>query len=277
MCMSLHPSKMTGTKIYAGEADLGGTYAHVLAYQNVAETHAPGPNAMVLPIPAVTLGPKNTVDTRKFKDFLSNIINATRSKSRSLSRGVGEAFGLSKSVQVFDVGSYTVVLARNPSAIVDGLASVPEDKRPALNETVIASFAANYPGWPIAVCCWNGSIKPEPLLWWYEPLDPSTLFAPTLDAHDGSAPRRGSVHTDHYLTFGSTIQPQGEAVRYYQEIPTDVTSFLPTQVVGGKLDKILPNGDVYMNVQGLRDSESVKAYRKFPGTDWAPVALNAWE
>jgi hypothetical protein len=49
------------------------------------------------------------------------------------------------------------------------------------------------------------TIDAEPLLWWYEPKDPSHLFMPALDAHDGLPPEPGSdVDVDHVLVVGRT-------------------------------------------------------------------------
>ncbi|WP_437769269.1 hypothetical protein WMF27_09340 [Sorangium sp. So ce281] len=62
-----------------------------------------------------------------------------------------------------------MVLAESPRAVLSVLGQVPEPKRPALNDRMLQAFEAYYPGWPVAVCCWNGDLQPEPLLWWYEP------------------------------------------------------------------------------------------------------------
>lgn len=270
MCISLHPSKLTGTKLYAGEAEREGEYVHVLAYQNVAESLTHKPNAMVLPIPAVELGPENAIDTREFKNFLKNIIAST--KADSMSRG----FSLSKRsvtrAAVFDVGSYTVVLSNNAADIMPALQDVPASKRPDLNETVITSIANLYPDWPVAVCCWSGNIQPEPLLWWYKPRFPDRLFAPTLDAHDGRGPTEHAVPLDHFVTFGSTkvdVSP-GEVWYGSNPPPIDVLRLLPKSAIGVEVRRQMPNGDFWYPLSAFkgRDKKSDPApvLRQFPGS-----------
>lgn len=81
MCISMRPSTMANTTLYAGDAEWKQRYVHVLAYQNTAKSS--GPNAMVLPLPATHLGPDNVVDTRSFPLFLADISLATHSISRT--------------------------------------------------------------------------------------------------------------------------------------------------------------------------------------------------
>ncbi len=81
MCISMQPSVMSDTRLYAGDAMWKDTYVHVLAYQNKATSTLP--NAMILPIPAsAELGPENTVDATGFKRFLEDIGEATRRRYR---------------------------------------------------------------------------------------------------------------------------------------------------------------------------------------------------
>jgi hypothetical protein len=159
MCITLREAELSNTKLYAGEARRGDTYVHVIAYQNKATTK--GPNAMILPLPAAVMpGPENVVDTPGFKRFLDDIHRATEILD---SRAMGPTWE-SPQAQVFDVGSYTVVLAASPRAVPEALARVPANKRPAVNALVLGAFEKLYPGWPLAVCCWDGSVETEPLL-----------------------------------------------------------------------------------------------------------------
>ena len=244
MCMSLSQAEFSQTRLYAGEAKLEGKYVHVIAYQNSAQSE--GPNAMVLPLPAAVMpGPENVVDTRTFKGFLAEMERATRVSWPSASRSA--RLGLPGPAAVFDVGSYTVVLAEKPADVANALASVPEEKRPALNPDLLAAFDELYPGWPIAVCCWNGRIKAEPLLWWFEPMHPGWLFLPALDAHDGKAPDPDAiVYVDHFIAFGSTLEPLGDNVLYGSAgLPPIAAALLPPKVRGTKVKKGLPNADVW--------------------------------
>jgi hypothetical protein len=272
MCISVHPSEMSSTKVYAGEAERDGAYVHVLAYKNRARSLRTGGNAMTLPIPARSLGRENAVDATGFPSFIDDIADATRYRSRGLSRGVGPACA-GGSAEIFNVGSYTVVLSDSAAAIEDAMIQVPVERRPRSNPAVTDFLVRAYPGWPIAVCCWSGSVDPEPLLWWYEPLDPSSIFVPTLDSHDGGAPRPGPVEADHYLCFGSTIRPQGlEPVRWSERIPDAAAQLLPRRAVATALRRTLPNGDVRLPVESLRKDLSPgsppgPASRTFPSGD----------
>lgn len=188
--------------------------------------------------------PENVIDTRGFDTFLDDIHKATRIRGRS------ELRSLASSAQVFHVGSYTVVLAERSEAIAQAISRVPEKKRPAVNPSVLQAFDELYPGWPLAVCCWDGTVQAEPLLWWYEPKTPGWLFAPALDAHDGQPPDPDAhVHVDHHVAFGSTIDPFGDEVRYVARIPEGARELLPSHVRGTRLTGTMPNGDFWRSTK----------------------------
>ena len=297
MCMTLGEAELSSTKLYAGEARRGETYVHVLAYQNKAATQ--GPNAMVLPLPAKVMpGPGNVVDARGFRRFLDDIHDATRDWSRvPRSAGLDE---LEAAAQVFDVGSYTVVLASSARTVRGALERVPASKRPVLNAVALGAFEALYPGWPLAVCCWDGTLEAEPLLWWYEPMLPDQLLAPALDAHDGQPPRTDAiVEVDHHVAFGSTLRPTGLEVHYQddarvddrraapswivpyerpaaeEQLPRPVasTALLPRQVHGTRIQRAMPNGDFWLPTQKLGGP----AVRRAPGAKHGiSVPLDGW-
>lgn len=284
--MTLHASRLTSTKIYAGEAMFGGRYVHVLGYQNDASSQAPGPNAMVLPIPSRSeMGVENAFDTRQYDGFLGDIAESTKELSLS-ERGFGDT--RSKSMpKVFDVGSYTVVLGTSMEDAIRSVSQVPGDKRPVMNGEVLMALGGLYPGWSFAICCWKGSIKAEPLLWWYEPKAPAVLFAPSVDAHDGRGPREGTVSVDAVVTFGSTLRPTGVLpIRYRKVLSAEAKELLPTYAVGQHVRESHANGDFWYPVTGLdghtgyEDSgwAPLPASRVFPGVGKpkTAIALNQW-
>lgn len=280
MCITLHASRLTGTKIYAGEAKRDGKYVHVLGYANNAENNHHGPNAMVLPIPTLSFAKENAIDTRQFRGFLGDIAEATKEPNLFKSargRGGDVTKGMrGLGAEVFAVGGYTVVTASDPMAIAEALDRVPANKRPELNQAVLDTFAENYPGWPIAVCCWDGSIKPEPLLFWYEPMMTDRLFAPALDAHGGRPPVRGEmVNVDHVVMFGSTLRPMGYTPVHYREmqrIPPADFMLLPPKAVGRAISDRTENGDFWYFTSSFEHAEAVEnhempippTYRWFP-------------
>lgn len=283
--MSMHEAHFSGTRLYAGEAQRDGTYVHVLAYENEAESLHPGPNAMIFPLPAKSLGPENVIDTRNFKTFVQDIEKATKRPSDRRSFGLmkgAAAAGLADSFQMFDVGSYTVVISKSIVGLAVAFSKLPENKRPEINREVLASIRDLYPDQPIVAACWSGSIKPEPLLFWYEPINPSVLFAPALDSHDGRPPQPKYVQVDHRVAFGSTIAPKGPREVRYKEgdaIPADVRSILPTHAVGIRCTGLMKNGDFFFDVKGFKNlSTDVSAYRAFPsGTQNISIAIEETE
>ncbi len=281
MCCSVHVSKMSNTLIYSGEAQKNEKSVHVLAYQNSAETD--GPNAMVLPFPTdVKMGKDNIIDTSKFKSFLKNITNA--SKHRSFTKGarrltLGSAAFHDSLAEVFDVGSYTVVLADKVSQIPEALTRVPKEKRPEISTQFLLGFGHLYPQDPIAICCWNGSIEAEPLLCWYEPRNYSTLFVPTMDAHDGNAPQVGTlVRTDHIISVGSVGPTNGNEVHYQDKIPNEVKEILPTHVFGGKLHHWNSNADTFVKTAQLHtDKWNPDWVRSHGEKQYESASLNGWQ
>jgi hypothetical protein len=161
---------------------------------------------------------------------------------------------------VFEVGSYTVVLAHDIKAVPDALQLVPSQKRPRITQPFLDVYKTFYPDWPIAICCWNGSIAPEPLLWWYIPSDHDTIFAPALDAHDGHAPDpRVQVRVDHYLCFGSTT---GARVQYRgAAIPDEIRGLLPERIKGRRFDRPMINGDFRVNAASMHENKPAKVFR----------------
>jgi hypothetical protein len=261
MCCTFTASEMSDTRIYVGEAKRQGKLVHVLAYQNAALTR--GPNAMVIPFPTETrMGEENVIDTRNFKSFLKDIGEASRHITKGFSgrRGMtlgAASFNCDSLAEVFDVGSYTVILADNVFQIPEALARVSAEKRPSVTTDFLIGYGELYPDQPIAVCCWNGSIEAEPLMWWYEPVNNQQLFIPTMDAHDGKAPKVGArVYTDHLISVGSTDGNMGNKVHYSQakQIPADVKDLLPLHVHGKKLEQSLPNGDCFVKAGTLHST-----------------------
>lgn len=249
---------MGGTHIYVGEAIHNEKYVHVMAYQNWAESDKP--NAMILPIPtkqAVTRD--NVLDTRTFKGFLKDISNASKHVVKSFRRNEGPASAGSRGLaDVFDVGSYTVILAEHAKQVPEALTRVPESKRPVISYKFLLWFAQHFKDQPLAICCWSGSLTDiEPLLWWYEPSNPNQFYIPTFDAHDGNPPdMTKKVDTDHTISVGSTLHPTGHQVRYENQPKFGpAMHLLPSKVHGYRPARVEPNADTYAKVADVRRLE----------------------
>jgi len=254
--MTVKAAKLSNTFLYAGEAELNGKYVHVLAYQNKAESS--GPNAMILPFPSnVKMDENNILDTRSYKEFLKNIAMATKEQTRDLSDDINLKSIRKRSAKVFDVGSYTVVLAEKAIHIKKAIEKVPEDKRPSISKEFLSDYTKLYPDQQVAICCWNGNINPEPLLWWYEPTNRENIFVPTMDAHDGNGPDlNAKVQRDHIISTGATTRSlidklpfkdyTSSTVDYTDNLPETAKQLLPTRVWGIKIDDFIKNGDMFI-------------------------------
>lgn len=252
MCCTIELSHVTNTIVSCIEArhHATGALVHVLGYQNKATSNMP--NAMLIPFPTrVAMGPANVVDTRKCPTILMDYKDA-------ISPPMPMCFGddSSRGVSVFDAGSYTIVLAANAGEIPAALMQVPSNKRPAINQALFDRYAELYPAndWQIALCCWDGAIDAEPMMWWYEPNDPTRLFLPGLDAHDGKPPSSGPVDVDHVLVVGSNIRkvPTAQPIYFGSSISSDVSPFIASRVNGAEFTNMqLPNGDWWFNVAGF--------------------------
>jgi TonB family protein len=233
-CVSLWPAKFSATRGYIGEARLKGKLVHLLAYQNDVvnlaikpishgpfKTKAYGPiesaaiaaqgNAMLLPIPAKpgSMTRFNVVNSSTCRHFLQDMERAIRfARPRRRPRSELSGGKSAPAVQVFDTDLYTVVLAKSARDIPGALSRVPAEKRPAINPAIFEAYDVWYPGWTFALCCFNTAkqASARPLVWWYEPLDPGTLFFPAIDAHDGRPPDlQGNVQVDHVIAVGSRM------------------------------------------------------------------------
>ncbi len=259
---------MSNTILYAAEALHNERIVHVMGYQNRASNLDPGPNAMLLPIPTDRkLGPENTLDMRLAKNVLTDYAKAVRPVMRGTrSKGFGSD-ERSMSVQVFDSGSYTIVLAQDAREIPSALDLLPENKRPRnVHTAIFDAYASWYRGWPLALCAWDGSVEAEPMVWWYEPKDASRLFLPALDGHDGNVPDlNAKVAVDHTVIVGSVTAPSGHPVRFQDEIPASHRPFFAPKVAGSILEKLqLQNGDFTISLRNVAAANSGAIQRVLP-------------
>lgn len=261
MCITTSEAYLSKTIVYAGEVLRQGKPVHVMGYQNSVQAEGGGPNAMLLPIPAASpLGPENLVDLRGYRGVLKDYQEAVKRMKpvpRSFTKG-GPAGAASASFQVFESGAYTVALATSAAGIGKALQEVPERKRPKISVSFLLKLGTLYPKWSFALCCFNNgdmqAATTDPVVWWYEPMDPSKLFAPAIDAHDGNPPKAGQVSRDHTLVFGSY---QAESLRpnpWLQERLNkagDASWLFTSAIVGLDVNEMTPNGDFTFSIADI--------------------------
>ncbi len=294
MCVSVSPKThvhMSDTVLYAAEvAHEGGDTVHVLGYQNKVANGVSefGPltrlkqwlkgatgNAMILAFPAVpaSMTKANVIATDACPDILQDMARALDRPRLLATCGPSWACAVKSipEVQVFATGIYTVVLATNARAIPGALDRVPAEKRPALNGALFDAYAAWYPDWTFALCCFNNrkATLATPLLWWYEPMDFGRLFLPALDCHTGAVPDLDAeVRVDHILAVGSLWADEclaGKWVSYRDGIPQTVKPYLTERVIGGRYDLPMPNGDFVCHTEDVRAGEFKPERVKPPG------------
>jgi hypothetical protein len=250
---------MSGTILYAAETTHQDRLLHVMGYQNRAENLGSGPNAMLLPIPsALPMGPENAVDMTTAKTVLRDYEKAYLANQRR-NRGFSKSLGMDQDdldeVQVFDSGSYTVVLAKDAKYINTALGQVPEHKRPKPNPMIFDAYSKLYPGWHIALCCYNGSVDAEPMVWKYEPLDPSHLWLPALDGHDGNIPNlNATVQRDHTVIVSMVNSPKtkfASEAKFRDTLPVTHQYLFGSSFHGIQTHGRTKNGDVMIPIKDI--------------------------
>jgi hypothetical protein len=255
MCVTVARGKLSNTIVLAAQTRVEGEMRHVMGYQNRPSTRR-GPNAMVLPVPTLpgTLTPDALILTEDFPHILDDMVMSMRPSVASRGEVPVDAV---QEVVVFKHGIYTVVLAQHAGAIPAAYPLVPERKRPPLNRKLFDAYDEWYPDWPVLVCCFDNqdAAKADPILLTYQPRNPDVLFFPALDCHTGKVPnRRAKVLVDHDLVFSTPDMPQGMPVHYRDDIPDDVRTILPDEVLGIGYRRVdMPNGDWVVPVAALND------------------------
>lgn len=207
---TLGPASAWGTITYAGEAVHPETRrrVHVLGFQTRIVNGARRANAVVLPVPSeAPLGPENTIDA----PFLALEDMAARLRQMDPRRGFERP-----NARALPRGKFSVVFTK-PEGAVRAISGLPSALQPPIDRRLFHQLGEGYPGAQLALCCWSGDIHAAPVVLWYEPRDPKTLFLP--------APVEG----DHALIVGSSVRPFG--VRTSARSP-DAGGFLPPSVWG---------------------------------------------
>ncbi len=224
---------------------------------------------MLLHLPARDMSQANFLDTRSCRSILADMVTALAPRSRSVSFGAGLV--AKGRVQVFEHDIYTVVLASDAIAIPSALPQVPAPKRPEINAALCAFYARCYPGWPLALCCFDNrqAQQAAPLLLWYAPLNPNYFLLPALDCHTGEVPRLDEpVEVDHQVMLGSDDFPPGvgSIVDYHDTIPGEVDAFLPQRVIGRHFSGRMTNGDFGISAQAMQHGSLTQLARLGPAT-----------
>jgi hypothetical protein len=281
MCVSAAPAHFSGTTLYVGRVDHP-AFGHieVVGYQNTAVNLFKGPNAMLLHLPAVIMSPANFLDTTANRAFLDDMVRAAVAPTIVPCAGpmAGEP---PFRVEVFEHDIYTVILATDPRGIPAALDAVPPNRRPRLHRKLLDFYARAYPGYPVALCCFDNADarRAAPLLLWYPPRDPNWLVAPAIDCHTGRPPNpKGWVRIDHTLIIGFPPQPtwHGSGPRgfrvHYRQPAGALAAFLPDYVTAPRFThEQLPNGDFAVPTAEVQAGRIDRVYRRLATGALVPV------
>jgi len=266
MCVSTAPAQFTGTTLFLGKKQhpVHGS-VFLLGYQNTAQNLSTGPNAMLLHFPAVGMTQNSFLDTRNCRHVLKDMVAALTPRERDISfgstRGIGKGL-----VEIFDVDIYTVILATDVSLIPSVLPLIPARKRIAVNRPLFAFYAERFPGYAVALCCFDNkeALDAAPLLIWYKPMNPDFFLLPALDCHTGGVPDLNEdVEVDHWVILGSDELPAwaSAAPQYRDTIPAEVAAFLPQCISGQHFSGKMRNGDFTLPARAMRDGNLARIER----------------
>ena len=252
MCITVNHAALSNTKILSIPLENGN---HFISYSNKAKNLSGKPNAMILPI--------LFHDTTKYKNFMEDIIKVCGldkyygilSKGlRSKSRAAGDELSFDQ----FELGMYTVGLAKDFGGVRDFLDSLPENKRPVVSEELKKFFEEKYKGWSFAVCCFDSDkmIDSQPIAFEYKPFDSGLIYYPTMDGHDGGAPNEDeSVRVDHTFIYEHTGHMQKEKfIKEFITLGEEVPKFLQDKKYRAHpLRGHQKNGDTFISVKKLNN------------------------
>jgi len=264
MCITVNYAALSSTKILSIPLDNGN---HFISYSNKAKNLSGKPNAMILPIPGET-DQSLFHDTTNYKNFMEDIIKvcgldkyygilakSLRYKSRSVEDEL--------SFDQFELGMYTVGLAKDFGGVRDFLNSLPENKRPVVSEELKKFFEEKYIGWSFAVCCFDSdkTVDSQPIAFEYKPHEKHLVYFPTMDGHDGGAPNHDeSVKTDHTFIYEHTGHMVKEKfIKEFITLGEEVPKFLQDKKYRShSLHGLQKNGDTFIDVRKMNDLDFIE-------------------
>lgn len=251
MCITVKPATISGTRL-AGFANNG---QHTIFY-GVDRFSSRGRNALCFSVPTdERFGEENFIDVSDAPSLTEMLKDRYEHED---TRG-GQAKGLCLSLEIFNIGNWSIAVAKSGSAseILEALRVIPADSRPDIPKDILETFLRV--GDPVVMGCLkpsSGENGMEDLVFSYVPRDYDTLVLPALDGH-GAAPKNELVERDHFVFAGAKRRITGTAVvvddlieavpalepllPYFDEGDGKMLCF-----EGGRLTGHVPNGDVHV-------------------------------
>lgn len=256
MCITVNHADLSKTKILSLPLENGN---HFISYSNNVKNLSDKPNAMILPIPGET-NPSLFHNTEPYQYFMNEILNKCRYEEDYLgeiSRGF-EFKSVSLSFDKFELGMYTVGLAKEFAGIREFLNQLSEEKRPEISEELKQFFEEKYAGWSFAICVFDSksTIDAQPIAFEYKPFDGRLLYYPTMDGHDGGAPHVGAmVKTDHTLIYEHTGKMTN---KHYAQQYVTLDAKVPENLQNRRYRAVFSkgyelNGDTFVNIDVMNE------------------------
>lgn len=251
MCITSAKAKLSKTRIMSMALDNG---RHLMSYSNKVKNESGKTNSMILAIPG-KLKKEWFMDTTDYNKFLENIedqANLSYDDSHGIS---SRGFSMkSKSFDRFNLGMYDVLISEDVREIVERLGAL----GPEIDGELINFFETHYKGWSFVLCVFSGDeeMDSQPITFEYEPFHYNWLYFPTMDSHSGGAPSFiHPINMDHTLIYEypGLVDRVTNNVNFTQEVPEVLKR---RNYVSTKWDNSLPNGDMYISLDALKERAS---------------------
>lgn len=255
MCITVNHASLSKTKILSLPLKNGN---HFISYSNIVKNKSGKPNAMILAIPGKTK-PSWFHNTEKYKNFMNEIVKAADINNWMgiLSKGVRSRGILS--FESFELGMYTIGLSESFDGAEEFIDSLSQEKRPEIGSELKTFFKNEYKGWSFAVCCFDSdkTIDAQPIAFEYTPFHPDFLYFPSLDAHDGKAPRLNfNVEVDHTIIFEHTGEMRDIYLLEAIHLEADVPEFLQDRKYRFiNMRGTSKNGDTFIKISEMSQLE----------------------
>lgn len=252
MCITSKSANLSKTKILSLRKDDGNVF---LSYANTARNLSDGRNCMILPIPG-KLKKEWFYNTKEYSGFL-NYISSRTIVSESLHYGIHSRGmeSMSKSLDFTKIGMYDIHFSNDMKDLIE------VNEKLELNITVYLRefFNQHYNNFGFVCCIFDAkeTMGSQPIAFEYTPLNKNVLFYPSMDAHDGFAPKKETVSIDHII-----IAPMDNITVEFPktyEPDLDIPEFLNNKSWGSyKLEGRSLNGDFYFDLTQNMKSPNLK-------------------
>lgn len=266
MCKAIGSVTVRDLNVYAAEVPGIDGVSHALGFQCMIDTlEAPGPTALIIPVPAVQGGftEKDLVSTDTAPDIMDEIVKAAISAPRGrVGVHIVEMPTRYSKSQAVIAPAGRIFAVSHISEIAAAIKTLPPHQRPKVGQAELRALAAAYRGWGAVLWCFFGPCRArtEPLLLKYKPLYPQTLYAPA-PLGDGNEWSRTEVR----LAVGSCFSQDGAIVRV-RHATEEMAALIGGRVIGDVTNELSAGGDFVCSLTDVRSGVFSPKRVLSPGT-----------